>query len=225
MPSEWLECTLGDCITLRSGGTPSKSNPEYWGGEIPWVSAKDMKSFWVNDSEDKLTVLGAKAATRLVEPGSTLLLVRGMTLHKDIPVCRVRQTSAFNQDVKAVVAKGKLQPSYMPHLLVALKPRLLASVDSAGHGTERVNDFETDCGLSSGAAPTAAESRRDHGNRLRVSHSPLENPAGFPHLTAAGVNHHAIFPFSKDSGRLIQAGPGSAGGFGRPFGKRSGWSW
>ena len=92
-------------------------------------------------------------------------------------------------------------------------------------GTERVNDFETDCGLSSGAAPTAAESRRDHGNRLRVSHSPLENPAGFPHLTAAGGNHHAIFSFSNDLGRLIQAGPGSAGGFGRPFGKRSGWSW
>jgi len=108
--------------------------------------------------------------------------------------------------------------------------RLLERGQEVGGGvfppeTERVNDFETDCGLSSGAAPTAAESRRDHGNRLRVSHSPLENPAGFPHLTAAGVNHHAIFPFSKDSGRLIQAGPGSAGGFGRPFGKRSGWSW
>ena len=90
---------------------------------------------------------------------------------------------------------------------------------------ERVNDFETDFGLSSGAAPTAAESRRGHGKRLRVSHTPLENPAGFPHLTAAGGNHHAIFSFSNDSGRLIQAGPGSAGGFGRPFGNRSGCSW
>lgn len=91
--------------------------------------------------------------------------------------------------------------------------------------TERVNDFETEGGLNSGSDPTAAESRRGCGKRFAFAHSPLENPAGFPHLTAAGVDHHATFSFSSSLGRLIQAGPGSAGGFGRPLGKRSGWAW
>jgi len=138
MGSEWKDCRLGDCITLLSGGTPSKSKPEFWGKGTPWVSAKDMKSFWLNGAQDCLTPLGAESATRLVEPGTTLMLVRGMTLHNDIPISRVRTISAFNQDVKAVLPKGSLHPSYLPHLLVALKPRLLSIVDAAGHGTGRL---------------------------------------------------------------------------------------
>ena len=38
------------------GGTPSKANPEYWdNGDIPWVSPKDMKTFELHDSQDKIT--------------------------------------------------------------------------------------------------------------------------------------------------------------------------
>jgi type I restriction enzyme, S subunit len=90
-------------VRFISGGTPSKGNSDYWGGYIPWVSAKDMKNFWVNDTEDMLTAEGAESATSLVPSGSTLLLVRGMTLHNDIPIVRVRRPSTFNQDVKAVM--------------------------------------------------------------------------------------------------------------------------
>lgn len=51
----------------------------------------------------------------------------------------MRKASAFNQDVKAVIAKGPLRADLAPHLLVALKPKLLAAVDSAGHGTGRLS--------------------------------------------------------------------------------------
>ena len=39
---EWKEYELGELITLNSGGTPDKSNKSYWGGDIPWISAKFM---------------------------------------------------------------------------------------------------------------------------------------------------------------------------------------
>lgn len=39
----WQQRQLGDCLTLRSGGTPSKARNDYWGGDIAWVSCKDMK--------------------------------------------------------------------------------------------------------------------------------------------------------------------------------------
>jgi len=123
---------------LQSGGTPSRSNAKYWGGDVSWITAKDMKSFWIEDSEDHLTQEGVSQATRIVPSGSTLILTRGMTLHNDVPICRVRKPSAFNQDVKAVLAKGPLRPTLLPHLLVALKPKLLEAVDSAGHGTGRL---------------------------------------------------------------------------------------
>lgn len=139
MASEWRNGKLGDCILLQSGGTPSKSRSEFWGGDTPWVSAKDMKSFWIDDSEDHLTEQGVTHATRLVEAGTTLMLVRGMTLHNDVPICRVRRPATFNQDVKAVIARSGTYTDFVPYLLLGNKQRLLSIVDSAGHGTGRFN--------------------------------------------------------------------------------------
>lgn len=135
----WIDGTLGDCIYLQSGGTPSKVRTDYWGGSIPWVSAKDMKSFFLDDSQDHLTETGATAATRVVESGTTLLLVRGMTLHNDIPICLTRKFVAFNQDVKAVLPKKNILQEFVPYLILGNKSRLLSVIDSAGHGTGRLN--------------------------------------------------------------------------------------
>jgi type I restriction enzyme S subunit len=98
-----------------------------------------MKTFWIDASEDRLTPEGVAAATWLAPPRSTLLLVRGMTLHNDIPIARIRRESAFNQDVKAVVSVGPAIPEFIPYLLLGYKTDLLNRVDSAGHGTGRLS--------------------------------------------------------------------------------------
>jgi type I restriction enzyme S subunit len=134
-----ITTTLGDCAQFVSGGTPSKAEPAYWHGDIPWVSAKDMKSFYLDDAEDHVTTIGVQHGTRLATPETTLLLVRGMTLHNDVPICVVRRTMAFNQDVKALVARDGVHPRFLAYWLVGNKHRLLSSVDSAGHGTGRLN--------------------------------------------------------------------------------------
>lgn len=130
---------LGDFVTLASGNTPSKANAAYWGGATPWVSAKDMAEFWIEDAEDHLTELGVNAASRLVPAGTVLMLARGMTLHKRVPICRVVKPSTFNQDVKAVLPKKELSARFLPYLLVGNHDRLHERVDSAGHGTGRLN--------------------------------------------------------------------------------------
>lgn len=137
MPSELRP--LGDFVTLVSGNTPSKANAAYWGGTTPWVSAKDMAEFWIEDAEDHITPLGVEVASRLVPVGTVLMLVRGMTLHKRVPICRVAKPSAFNQDVKAVLPKAGLSARFLPYLLVGNHDRLHERVDSAGHGTGRLN--------------------------------------------------------------------------------------
>lgn len=130
---------LGNFITLLSGNTPSKENPAFWNGETPWVSAKDMANFWLEDSEDHLTPDGVKKAARVVPEGTTLLLTRGMTLHKRVPICRAAKAVAFNQDVKAVIPKNGLSARFLPYLLSGNHDRLHGLVDSAGHGTGRLN--------------------------------------------------------------------------------------
>ena len=142
MVGEWVESTLGEVADFLSGGTPAKSCAEYWDGSIPWVSAKDMKRFRLEDTEDHVTKMGVDNGTKLVPEGTVLLLARGMTLINDVPICVAQRPVTFNQDVKALRAKPHVAPEYLPYLLLGNKQRLLSLVDLAGHGTGRLNSDE-----------------------------------------------------------------------------------
>lgn len=130
---EWVETTLDHVTEFLSGGTPSKARSDYWGGSVPWVSAKDMKRFRLDDTEDHLTEVGVHNGTRMVPSGSVLILVRGMTLLSDLPICVVNRPMMFNQDVKALRPKSGVRADFIPYLLLGNKDRLLSSVDLAWH--------------------------------------------------------------------------------------------
>ncbi|XZE36031.1 restriction endonuclease subunit S [Pirellulaceae bacterium SH501] len=158
MQSNWTTKTLGDCCDFLSGGTPRKAVAEYWTGTIPWISGKDLKSFYLSDAEDHITAEGAEAGSRIVPAGTILLLVRGMTLHNSVPVAVLTREAAFNQDIKAIRAKEHVDQQFLSHWLVAARPKLLATVHAAGHGTgvlatDRLKALELDL-------PPLAEQRR-----------------------------------------------------------------
>ncbi len=136
--SEWRNKTLGECAAWLSGGTPFKGNEAFWSGTIPWVSAKDMKSFRLHDAEDHISPLAVGNGGKLVPAGTILLLVRGMTLHNDVPICMVTREMAFNQDIKALRPAKNVDGAFLAYWLLANKPDLLATVDHAGHGTGRL---------------------------------------------------------------------------------------
>lgn len=108
MPENWKTYKLGELTIWKSGGTPSKSKPEYWGGEIPWISAKSLKGRYVYDSDLKVTKAGLKKGTKLAIKGSILLLVRGSGLYNDIPVAMASKDVSYNQDVKCVLPSSNL---------------------------------------------------------------------------------------------------------------------
>jgi len=139
MNSEWQTFQLGEVTKFSSGSTPSKQDPDFWNGEIPWISAKDMKSFFLSDSEDKITEQALLEGAKIAKRGSVLLLTRGMTLLNDVPICLLRRDSSFNQDVKAIQAGSPaLTSEYLPYLLLGHKTKLQSLVDLAGHGTGRL---------------------------------------------------------------------------------------
>jgi len=133
---------LGELTVMLSGGTPSKSNPDYWNGTVPWASAKDMKNYFLADTEDHISDEAVQKATKLVPAGTVLLLTRGMTLLDDVPICLSMRPMTFNQDVKALRSKNGLLQEYLPYLLLGHKADLLDLVDLAGHGTGRLNSDE-----------------------------------------------------------------------------------
>src|SRR5882757_6154016 len=88
LPHGWTRLNMGDVGRWFGGGTPSKANPRFWtGGNIPWVSPKDMKRDRVTDAQDHITEDAvAQSATNLVEAGSILIVVRSGILQHTLPV-------------------------------------------------------------------------------------------------------------------------------------------
>ncbi len=129
---------MGELVRFASGGTPSREVPRFWNGDIPWLSAKDLKRFRLNDSIEKVTREGVNNGTRLIEAGSVLILVRGMTLLKDVPIGVTERAMAFNQDLKALIPNREIDGHYLGFYLAANKFRLLTLVDRASHGTGRL---------------------------------------------------------------------------------------
>jgi type I restriction enzyme, S subunit len=101
------------------GGTPSKSNGEFWrGGSIPWVSPKDMGRPVITSTEDYITEAAVKgSSTKLVPPTSVVMVVRSSILDRIFPSALVPIPVALNQDMKAVVPCADILPAYLAHIL------------------------------------------------------------------------------------------------------------
>lgn len=138
MREGWKNVPLSELASFHSGGTPNKGRETYWGGPIPWVTVKDMKVMRLNGVGESLTKAGADTV-RVVPAGTVLVLVRGMGLFKDLPVVLCNRPVTFNQDIKALVAKKGVDSEYLAFALIARKSDILRHVDSAGHGTGRLD--------------------------------------------------------------------------------------
>ena len=134
MRSEWKTKALGDLVTFSSGGTPSKQNPSYWGGNIPWISAKTMKSERISSSDLMITEEGLAAGSRMAPVESILLLTRGSGLFKGIPICLVERPVAYNQDVKCLEAQPGVNIRYIYSWLKSHEPFLKARLEVTGIG-------------------------------------------------------------------------------------------
>ncbi|MBC8135871.1 MAG: restriction endonuclease subunit S [Fibrella sp.] len=142
LPSGWDSRTLGEIAIITSGGTPSKANESFWMGDIPWLTAKDLKSFRMSDAIDHVSEAGVKAGSRMLPASALVVLVRGMTLLKDVPICILGRPMAFNQDLKGLVIDTRYEPEYIAYALVAQRNSLMSMVDVAGHGTGRLATHE-----------------------------------------------------------------------------------
>ena len=134
---DWTRSELSALVSFKSGGTPSKTEAAYWGGPVPWISAKDLKEFDVAASIQTLTAEGAARAS-IVPANTILLLVRGMGLFKDIPIGVTRRPVAFNQDIKALIPVEKIDSRFLAYALKSWRTVLMDRVDRAGHGTGRL---------------------------------------------------------------------------------------
>lgn len=138
-PKRWPIKPLGEEISLRGGGTPSKARPDFWAGSIPWVSAKDMKPQVISDSEDKITDEAlANSATQMIPPNSVLVVVRGMILAHTVPIRMNSVAVTINQDLKALLPTVRLNADFLRWMLQVSHDYLLGKVRESAHGTKKL---------------------------------------------------------------------------------------
>jgi type I restriction enzyme S subunit len=103
VPEHWTLRKLKYISEFAGGGTPSRENLDFWNGEIPWVSPKDMKMEFLENSEEKITQQGLKnSSSNLIEAGQILMVVRSGILKHTIPVAINIIPVSMNQDMKAL---------------------------------------------------------------------------------------------------------------------------
>ena len=137
VPAHWRVLPLKHIVHLKSGGTPDKSRQDYWDGEIPWASAKDLKVDALFDTIDHITDAALRdGVATLIDAGVVLVVVRGMILARLFPVVTIQVPMAINQDLKAVSARAQARNDWLAWLLRASSVETLSRLDEAAHGTK-----------------------------------------------------------------------------------------
>lgn len=139
----WVERRLGEVCSYKSGGTPSKQVQTYWNGNIPWVSAKDLKTDEIFDAQLHISEEAVNnSSTTIANRNSILILVRGMGLANGVPLAITRKDVAFNQDIKMLACTD--HSITIDFLFIALKYALATTkiLSVAGHGTLKIDTDE-----------------------------------------------------------------------------------
>lgn len=137
VPKHWKLKQLRYLTRQIGGGTPSKENPSFWNGDIPWVSPKDMKVDYLAQSIDNITEKAVtESAAKLIPKNSLLIVVRGMILVHSVPVSLTMKEVTINQDMKALVPHAELQSEYFLYLLKGFREFILNLVEESAHGTK-----------------------------------------------------------------------------------------
>jgi len=138
-PEGWERKKLKYVADFVGGGTPDKSKPEFWNGNIPWVSPKDMKTDEILDTEDHITVDGLQSsATNLVQPEAALIVVRSGILRHSIPVAVNRVPVALNQDMRAILPFEPLEVKFLVCLIRGFQTELLRQWSKEGATVESI---------------------------------------------------------------------------------------
>lgn len=109
--SDWMQKDLGYVLAkIEGGGTPPKLRDEYWNGEIPWASVKDVVTHNPFGTQDHITSDGLKNSSSRLVPKGTLIVPTRMALGHAV---FFNVDVAINQDLKALYPNDKTTSKYL----------------------------------------------------------------------------------------------------------------
>lgn len=117
LPTTWDCVELGSLASVSSGGTPSRAEASYWGGEIPWITTTQIDYRLICEAPEKITAAGlASSAARLYKPGTLLMAMYGQGKTRG-KVAITAIEAATNQACAAIVPNGSIRTQFLFHWL------------------------------------------------------------------------------------------------------------
>jgi type I restriction enzyme S subunit len=113
-------CVLGSLVTkIEGGGTPSKEVPDFWDGDIPLLTIKDLPNARLGVTVDRITAKGLKSSSSKIVPAGIPVIATRMDVGK---VVRCPVPVAINQDLRAIYPDpAKVDVDYIVQVLPTLE--------------------------------------------------------------------------------------------------------
>ena len=124
MTNEFPVAQLREVIDrVVGGGTPSRSVPQFWGGDIPWATVKDFtdETLKIDNAQEHITVLGLQNSAANVVPEGTVILCTRIAVGR---AALATSAIAINQDLKALFPSTGMRPAYLLRQLQHKRPKL-----------------------------------------------------------------------------------------------------
>jgi type I restriction enzyme S subunit len=123
MKTTWVK--LSDVCETTSGGTPSRSVADYYGGDIPWVKSGELLDDLITDTEEKITKAGlASSSAKLFPAGTLLIALYGATVGR-LGILGI--DSATNQAVCGITPNEQLDRDFLFYYLLKQREKLIDS--------------------------------------------------------------------------------------------------
>jgi type I restriction enzyme, S subunit len=160
IPAHWEAVNLRRVAELRTGHTPSRSNPEYWQDcTIPWVTLADVWSFrddrssFLFDTKERISELGLRNSAAVLLPAGTVLLSRTASVGFSV-IAGV--DLATTQDFVNWIPGGHVTSEYLLYVFRAMRPEFRRLTMGSTHQTIYMPDVQA----LSGPLPPLAEQER-----------------------------------------------------------------
>lgn len=130
LPQDWRVQRLSSLTNSYAGGTPDRSKPEYFGGDIPWVKSGEVNLRKITKTEERISEIAlSESAAKMAESGSVLVAMYGATAGK---VARLKIDAAINQAVLSIRTVGdELDNDYLFWVIENSADKLLSMCQGA----------------------------------------------------------------------------------------------
>ena len=124
LPKGWIWTILGSVGIWQAGGTPSRSNKSYFGGNIPWLKTGDLNDGYISEIPESITEEAVANSSAKINPiGSVLIAMYGATIGK---LGILTFPASTNQACCACIKYFAITQSYLFYFLLSHRAAFIA---------------------------------------------------------------------------------------------------